>query len=260
MGAVEIGGRETIALMYHAVGDGTEPGADPHYTVDLPGLREQLETCARVGGAAVSARDWIGGRHGIIATFDDGHESNYRLAFPLLRASGATADFFVNPAQVGTAGFATWAELAEMAEAGMSIQCHGLDHRTYLTELPPDRLRADLARAKSEIEDRIGHPVTLLAPPGGRCPAGLARVAREVGYTHVLHSRPGVIRRDRGPMLCRFAVTSRLEARLLESWLRGGYGRLAAEARYALLDLAKRALGDGVYERVRRRLLGTAPP
>jgi hypothetical protein len=61
-------------------------------------------------------------------------------------------------------------------------------------------------------------------------------------------------------MLCRFAVTSRLEARLLESWLRGGYGRLAAEARYALLDLAKRALGDGVYERVRRRLLGTAPP
>jgi peptidoglycan/xylan/chitin deacetylase (PgdA/CDA1 family) len=258
MGDPEFGARETIALMYHALGGGTEPGADPHYTVEVSAFREQLAVCARLGGGVISARDWIGGRSGIIATFDDGHVSHHRLALPHLRAAGATADFFVNPAQVGTPGFATWSELAEMAEAGMSIQSHGLDHRVYLTELAPDRLRADLARARAEIEDRVGRPVTLLAPAGGRCPPALERIAREVGYTHVLNSRPGAIRRNHGPTLGRFAVTSRLEPRTVESWVRGGYGRLRAEVRYALLDVAKRALGDGVYERVRGRLLGTS--
>jgi peptidoglycan/xylan/chitin deacetylase (PgdA/CDA1 family) len=258
MGGPEIGARRTIALMYHAVGDGTEAGADPHYTVDLARLGQQLALCGRLGGGAVSARDWIGGRPGVIVTFDDGHESNYRLAFPFLAGSGVTADFFVNPAQVGTAGFASWAELAEMARAGMSIQSHGLDHRRYFTELAPDRLRADLARAKSEIEDRVGRPVTLLAPPGGRCPAGLADIAREAGYLHVLDSRPAVIRRDRGSPFGRFAVTSRLDDRTLESWLRGGRGRLRTQARHALLHAAKRALGDALYERVRRRLLGSS--
>src|SRR6516165_8423758 len=102
MGGLEIGARETIALMYHAVGDGTEPGADPHYTVGLPRLGEQLALCGQLGGGAISARDWLSGRAGVIVTFDDGHESNYRVAFPLLAASGATADFFVNPAQVGS--------------------------------------------------------------------------------------------------------------------------------------------------------------
>ena len=258
MGGLEIGARETIALMYHAVGDGTEPGADPHYTVGLPRLGEQLALCGQLGGGAISARDWLSGRAGVIVTFDDGHESNYRVAFPLLAASGATADFFVNPAQVGSAGFASWRELAEMAGAGMSIQCHGLDHRHYFTELPPERLRAELGEAKAAIEDEVGREVPLLAPPGGRCPAGRASIAREVGSRHVLSSRPGVIRRGGGTMLGRFAVTARLDAPTLEAWLRGGYGRLRAEARYAVLDLAKRALGDRVYERVRRRLLGTA--
>jgi len=165
MGGLEIGARETIALMYHAVGDGTEPGADPHYTVGLPRLGEQLALCGQLGGGAISARDWLSGRAGVIVTFDDGHESNYRVAFPLLAASGATADFFVNPAQVGSAGFASWRELAEMAGAGMSIQCHGLDHRHYFTELPPERLRAELGEAKAAIEDEVGREVTLLAPP-----------------------------------------------------------------------------------------------
>jgi peptidoglycan/xylan/chitin deacetylase (PgdA/CDA1 family) len=264
MGDGDIGARETIALMYHVLlsGDDVGPGVDRHYAVGVPAFRAQLDLCQRLGGAVVSARDWIAGRRGIIVTFDDGHASHYRVAFPHLQAMGGTADFFVNPAEVGTAGLATWAELAEMARAGMSIQSHGLEHR-YLTQLSEPRLRDDLRRARGEIEDRVGRPVTLLAPPGGRRPPGLARIAAEVGYTHVLDSRPGVIRRGQGPTLGRFAITARLETRRIESWLRGGYQRLAAEVRYGLLDLAKRALGDDAYERVRgrllRRLSGTTP-
>jgi peptidoglycan/xylan/chitin deacetylase (PgdA/CDA1 family) len=241
--------------MYHAIGDEAGPGADPHYTVGMPAFLEQMALCARLRGAAISARSWLAGQPGAIITFDDGHESNHRLAFPALRAAGMSADFFVNPAQVGTPGFASWSALREMADAGMSIQSHGLDHRHYLTELSPVQLRDELKRARQEIEDHVGQPVTLLAPAGGRCPPRLADVAHEVGYSHVFSSRPGPIRRPAGRMLNRFAVTAQLDRGSLESWLSGGSGILRAQLRYAVLYMTKRALGDRRYEEVRRRLL-----
>ena len=250
----------TIALMYHAVGVGGGPGAEPHYTVGLPRFTAHLQACVQQGGAVVCARDWLDGRAGVIVTFDDGHQSSHRVAWPALAAIGGRADFFVNPAQVGTAGFATWSELREMADAGMSIQSHGLDHGHYLTELSPDRLHKELGQARLEIESHTGRPVALLAPPGGRCPVGLERVAREVGYTYVLGSRPASIRRGQGHTLGRFAVTAGLETATLQSWLRGGSARLKMQARYMVLDAAKRMLGDRTYERVRRGLLGKGNP
>jgi peptidoglycan/xylan/chitin deacetylase (PgdA/CDA1 family) len=256
----------SIAVMYHALSAraGDDAGADPHYTVDLEQFRQQVAACVRLGGGAVSAREWVAGRDGVVVTFDDGHASNHRLGLPALLAAGVRADFFVNPAQVGTAGFACWSELREMSDAGMSIQSHGLDHRTYLTALSPARLRDDLRRARLEIEDHVGCPVTLLAPAGGRAPAGLPRIAAEVGYTHVFGSRPAPIRRasvgsfGSFRMLGRFAITAEFDLAVFESLLRGGPARTRAQVRHAILQMAKRALGDGLYERVRETLLGSS--
>lgn len=246
----------TIALMYHAVGVESGPGVDPHYAVTLALFGQHLQLCKREMGGVLSARDWLAGRRGVIVTFDDGHESNHRFAWPALASLEGRADFFVNPAQVGTAGFASWSDLREMADGGMSIQSHGLDHAHYLTELSPLRLRQELRQAKLEIEDHIGHPVTLLAPPGGRCPAHLEQFAREAGYTHVLDSRPAPIRRHRRSTLGRFAVTSKLDLATLDSWLRSDSARLKMQTRYMALAAAKRMLGDRTYEWVRLRLLG----
>lgn len=250
--------RTTIALMYHAVGVSSGPGVDPHYSVDVPRFSEQLALCSSVGGAVISARDWLAGARGVIFTFDDGHESNHRFAFPALKAVGACADFFVNPAQVGTPGYATWAQLREMADAGMSIQSHGLDHSYFLTDLSPHHLREDLRRSREEIEQHVGHPVTLLAPPGGRSPGGLELVARECGYSHVLDSKPGRVVSEHDYTLSRLAVTANLALESLDAWLhQRGAAIFRLQVRYSVLDFAKRAFGDATYMNIRKRLLGT---
>lgn len=250
--------RTTIALMYHAIGDASGPAVDPHYAVDMTRFSAQLALCARLAGPAVSAREWLSGSRGVIYTFDDGLASDYEQAFPTLAAAGGHADFFVNPAQVGTPGYATWAQLREMADAGMSIQSHGWDHRYFMTELSPHRLREDLRRSRLEIEARVGHPVTLLAPPGGRSPALLEAIARECGYTNVLDSRPGRVTDDGQFTLSRLAVTAQLALPQLEAWLlRRGTAILRLQVRYSVLDLAKRAFGDDTYRDLRKRLLGT---
>lgn len=250
----------TVALMYHALSGAGSPqeGQDAHYSVTPAQFAEHLAVLARRGGGA-SARDWLAGkaRSAAILTFDDGHLSNYSLATPALLDAGIGADFFVNPGRVGTRGFADWAQLREMADRGLSIQSHGWDHR-YFTELTPAELREDLTRSRREIEDRLGHAASLLAPPGGRMPARLAETARECGYTHVLSSQPGRLSDVDARTLPRMAVTAQLDLATLEGWL-AGRGLARARLRYAALDLAKRALGNRGYERLRARLLGQEP-
>jgi peptidoglycan/xylan/chitin deacetylase (PgdA/CDA1 family) len=246
--------RTTIALMYHALDATSGPGVDPHYSVDRKRFEDHISLCKGLGGGIVDTNAWLGGKRGVIFTFDDGHVSNYDVGFPMLKAAGGSGDFFVNPAQVGTPGFATWAQLREMSDGGMSIQSHGLDHRYFLTELSPFHLREDLRRARSEIEQNIGKPVTLLAPPGGRSPSLLEHVARECGYTHVLDSRPGRIEGAAARTLNRLAVTSQLALPALDAWLQGR-GTAILRLRYTVLDAAKRAFGDDTYQNIRRRLL-----
>lgn len=248
--------RSTVALMYHALGATSRPGVDAHYAVETDRFTEHLALGKALCGDVVSASDWLGGRDGAIFTFDDGLESCFDLALPALLEAGATADFFVNPKQVGTDGFATWAQLRRMSDAGMSIQSHGLDHRYFLTEVSRARLKQDLLQARIEIEQNTGRPVTLLAPPGGRSPEHLEEIALQCGYTHVLDSVPGRVIAGRRT-LGRMAVTARTGREAVEAWLRGE-GMRQATARHHLLGMAKRVLGDRRYQRVRDRVLGTS--
>ena len=243
--------------MYHAIDDRGEIAAraeaDRHYTIDRCALAAQLKRCRELG-QLVSARDWLCGHDGTVITFDDGDASHYRNALPVLLENAASADFFVNPGNVGQSGFVSWHQLREMASLGMSIQSHGFQH-CYFTMLSRRQLRDELIRARLQIEDKLGTPVTLLAPPGGRMPAGMLELASDCGYRHVLCSRPGRLSRSRMQApLPRIAITAGIPADVLGGWLAGrGIARL--KMRYCALALAKAVLGQSLYEHIRRQRL-----
>lgn len=255
-----------LCLMYHGLAaDGIVPcGADPHYTVATTAFAAQLDALTAAGACVGSAREglqqaqpnavWIG--------FDDGDASNYSQALPVLAERGLQADFFVNPARVGGAGYCDWSELRTLADAGMSVQSHGLTH-TYFTHLSEPQLREELRVSKAQIEQHLGREVSLLAPPGGRAPKGLAELALSLGYRAVLGSAPGIANwspdQTRRRILPRVAVTASHDRAQVLHWFHGGRrALLPLQMRYHGLALAKRLLGDARYEQVRARLLGTA--
>ncbi|WP_162456527.1 polysaccharide deacetylase family protein [Pseudoxanthomonas kalamensis] len=245
--------------MYHALFREEMPsGQDPHYTLHADDFDRHLQQLAATQGGTSTAAVLNGFPQAqAILTFDDGHMSNFTLAFPMLLKHGMRADFFINPATVGTPGFARWSELREMAEAGMSIQSHGYDH-VYLTHLSARKLRETLSAARHEIEQRIGQPVTLLAPPGGRMPANLTAIARECGYARILSSIPGRLPRvlPGDSSIPRMAVTRAIDETVFARWIEGNRSSILRERlRYQGLSLAKRMLGDAGYERVRARTL-----
>ena len=240
--------------MYHAVAPDTRVPHDPQYTLTQRMFERHLLLIRSEAGGACSARDWLqeNRRESVMLTFDDGKASDHDVVLPLLLKHGMTADFFVNPATVGRPGFVSWRALAEMSAAGMSIQSHGYDHG-YLTHLDPVALRHNLYSSRLEIEDRLGVPVTLLAPPGGRMPPRLADKARKLGYTHVLCSKPGLVSDAHGNApLPRLAITATLGDLAFRRWIAGNIRAIAkARLRYRILSFAKWTMGDERYERLR---------
>jgi peptidoglycan/xylan/chitin deacetylase (PgdA/CDA1 family) len=252
----------SVVLMYHAVPDGVlgPDDADPHYSVSMAQFRAHLRLFADLGLRPSSVRDLLPHRglpsasRGLALTFDDGHQSNF-AAFAELAAHGGSADFFINPMTVGATGYLTWAQLREMAAAGASIQSHGLNH-VFLDELPAAKVEMELALSRRRIEDQLGQPAELFAPPNGRMPAGLTQQARELGYSAICSSRPGVWLDPHAAEIARVAVLAATSTATLEGWLRRSPWTIGpALVRASLLRSGKRLLGNGRYMAVRRALL-----
>ena len=97
----------------------------------------------------------------VVITFDDGYESVYRHAYPLLRKHGFPATLFVYTDFVGTGDGLSWSQLAEMAQSGLiDIQAHSKTHRNLIERSPgetDDRYRQAVAselRAPRELLER----------------------------------------------------------------------------------------------------------
>lgn len=250
-------------LMYHAtpLNEAEVGSADPHYSVALGVYEQHLDLMQTLGYTARAVErveaSILKGERPIGMTFDDGHVTNIHAAKALARR-GWCGTFFVNPGTVGTADYLSWSQLRDMADMGMSIQSHAQHHR-YQDELSRADQWADLSQSKSEIEQHLGHPVTVYAPPGGRVSPLTTDLAKQAGYTMVSTSRVGVWHVQTDPVwdVPRFAVLGTTPLSQLQAWATQAPVEVTKQVvRYRLLRSAKRLLGNGGYERLRSAVLG----
>ncbi len=125
-----------------------------------------------------------------VITFDDGHESNFTLAAPVLEARGLTAHFFITVGWTSTRpGYMDWSQIRTLQQAGHSIGAHGWSH-IFLTRCTDAQLQIELSRARLTLEDHLGVPVTTMSLPGGRANRRVFQACRAAGYNRVFTSAP----------------------------------------------------------------------
>jgi peptidoglycan/xylan/chitin deacetylase (PgdA/CDA1 family) len=128
-----------LVLMYHALYTDTAErealdAPDRPYAVSLESFRAQLrflqEAKIPVLDRQALKRPVTGlPQWSVFMTFDDGHDSNHRLALAALKDHGMRATFFVTSNFIGQRpGFCSAHDLRELAEAGMDVQSHGQTH------------------------------------------------------------------------------------------------------------------------------------
>lgn len=131
-------------------------------------------------------------------TFDDGDLSMYMIAYPLLKAAGIKATFFIVPSLVGQTCYVTWAQVREMAacvgsdgEKLFEFGSHTMSH-VSLAGLSRDRIHQELAASKKAIWEKAGIDVETLALPFGEGPdhPEIRQIAAALGYKAIRTSNP----------------------------------------------------------------------
>ncbi len=112
-------------------------------------------------------------------TFDDGYQSVYNRASPVLQRYGFSATVFLSVGESGTTtgterlprmegrSMLSWREIKEMHRWGIAFGGHTLTHPD-LTRLPAERIEAEVVGGKRLIEDALGSTVDTFAYPFGR--------------------------------------------------------------------------------------------
>ena len=126
-------------------------------------------------------------------TFDDGYQSLWTFARPVMLKAGFTGTIFVitdfigrlNTWDVNLGGrlfrHLDWNQIRDFVRNGFEIGSHTASHPD-LTALTDRRLKDELTRSKAVLEDKTGKPVRFLSFPFGRHNRRVVEASRETGY------------------------------------------------------------------------------
>lgn len=186
--AYDAKGRFTV-LEYHDFTDDPEKITD--YTMTTGALRRDLDWLRDRGYVTVLPRELAAGcrddgsplpEKAVLLTFDDGYESNYRYAFPILQEYGAKAAISLITSRIDAEkpGFLSWDECREMAASGLvefashTNDLHIRDGVLGINRMEGEteeeygaRVFPDLETSIRRIEAETGQPVTAFTYPLG---------------------------------------------------------------------------------------------
>lgn len=206
-------------LMYHHLAP-PELVGDGHIVVTEEMFAEQMRWFRENGYESVSLADLRAHMSGgvrlppgaFVVTFDDGYESVYRYAYPVLRELDmkATVNLIVSLVRDGgdddafspeVPRYLTWEQVKEMRDSGLvdfqshTYGMHCLEGgRPEALRRQPAEVEADLRLAKELIEARVGGEVFAIAWPYGAYDAKLVAAARGAGYSMGVTIEGGVNR------------------------------------------------------------------
>jgi peptidoglycan/xylan/chitin deacetylase (PgdA/CDA1 family) len=124
----------------------------------------------------------------VVITFDDGFESVYTHAYPILATYGFPATTFLvagycdgqndwpnQPPAIPHQSLLTWDQIREMDQNGIEFGAHSISH-PFLDRLSLDEMEHEILYSKASIEDQLGHAITLFAYPYGRYTASIKAI------------------------------------------------------------------------------------
>ncbi len=146
----------------------------------------------------------------VAITMDDGYESNYTVAYPLLKKNGWSAAVFVRVADMGpnrSAGLGNkwldWPEIKTMSRNNIYIGSHTYEGHQFVSGTYPKgkawlttrlkgesqagyeaRIFSDLSKSKRILEERLQVPVEHFAYPFGMYNPTVEKMVKNSGYKY----------------------------------------------------------------------------
>lgn len=145
-------------------------------------------------------------------SFDDGDQSIYKVAYPILKKRNIPFTIFVIAGQVGNEDFnglniATWDELREMKDSGLvtfgshTYNMHYLedDRAIFLDKDSYREFYKDINKSKKVLEKELGTSVDIIAYPFGETSDDITNIVKESGFSNAYILSPNPITIDNDP-------------------------------------------------------------
>ncbi len=178
-------------LMYHVIA-APPPGAPfPGLYVEPAEFAEQMHALQRAGWHAVTLDQaeayWragvpLGAGKPIVVSFDNGYQSQYTRALPVLRRLGWVGNENIQltglpPAQGGLGP----QEVRGLLSAGWELDTQGMSHASLIS-LNTAELRYQVAEARKLLQRRYGIPVNWFCYPSGLYDPTVEAAVKAAGY------------------------------------------------------------------------------
>lgn len=183
-------------LMYHEIGIPSGPWKELYVKPET--FARQLDWIKANGYSTVQLKDvynhWYKKfplpEKPIVITFDDGYRNMYDKVLPLLVERKMKATFFLYPRKFNTPNGLTKDMVVSLAEKGMEIGSHTLNHLD-LTKISGTKLQQELLGSKLLLEKMINKPVNFICYPSGRFNDQIINEVRKYGYLGAVTTQMG---------------------------------------------------------------------
>jgi peptidoglycan/xylan/chitin deacetylase (PgdA/CDA1 family) len=186
-----------VVIMYHRFGEPDFPSTN----IRLDQFEEHLEELgsgdyrvlpvpeilnALAAGAPLPER-------AVGITIDDAYLSVFTEAWPRLNAAGFPFTVFVATDSVdrGRPAFMNWAQIRELAAAGVTIGAHTASH-LHMVSASLDKVESEIARSGARFRAELGGAPEIFAYPYGEMSHAVRDKVIEAGYRFALGQHSGV--------------------------------------------------------------------
>ena len=183
-------------LVYHSIAPaplaGHESGTQKHYRIDPAVFESELKYLKDNGYTTISffkySEHFASGMaipdKSVVLTFDDGWQTQYDNALPILKKYGDTATFFIYTKVINPKHrtFMSWPEVLELDKAGMEVASHSISHPMLTKIIDIEKLRTEIAGSKKILEDKLGKKVNTFAYPFYMYNSKVSLEIKKAGY------------------------------------------------------------------------------
>ncbi|HEY0515842.1 MAG TPA: polysaccharide deacetylase family protein [Solirubrobacteraceae bacterium] len=195
-------------LMYHVIAPPPAGAPFPGLYVPPQEFAEQMQALKQAGWHAVTPDQvqayWrrgvsLGAGKPIVLSFDNGYQSQYTQALPVLQRLGWVAEENIQLAGLPPSqGGLLQSQIRGMVAAGWELDTQGYDHADLIT-LDAAQLHYQVARTREVIQQRFHVPVNWFCYPSGHYDATVVAAVKAAGYSGSTTVVPGWAHRNDDP-------------------------------------------------------------
>jgi len=184
-----------IVLMYHRF----EENKYPSTNIKIADFIRHLELIKEEQFEFVNPKDFENDllnkkkERKILLTIDDGFQSFYEQAWPILKKEKIPFILFVNTREVGTRGYMDWGQIKEVSKEKFShIGNHSYSHK-YLIDMKNQEIINDINIASSDFKNNLGYNSSFFSYPFGEYSNNFTSIVKDLGFKYAFGQHSGVV-------------------------------------------------------------------